>query len=346
MTDSDDWATALAGPPKKPMKRRTRIFLWAFGALVAWFTLSNASFLAPDAQGKRVLIAHRGVAQLFDHARVTDQTCTAARIRPPGHDYIENTLPSMKAAVGRDAGMVAFDVAVTKDGQVAVFRDATLDCRTDGKGEIRNHTMAELKALDIGYGYTADGGKTFPLRGKGVGLMPGLDEVLRDLGHASLRIDFTSRDPKEADLVLAAFARAGIDPDDPRFGFVGDAHLIDAIRAKAPKAWTMDPDAAKRCTADYIRYGWSGWYPPSCTGSTIIVPLDRQWAYWGWPDRLQDRAARHGTRVLLTGPRSDGAGRMGLDQVQQLTKVPASFTGYVGIDDIYNLGPALRPRQK
>ena len=62
MTDSDDWAAGLSRPPKKPMKRGTKIFLWAFAALVAWLTLSNATWLAPDPVGKRVLIAHRGVS--------------------------------------------------------------------------------------------------------------------------------------------------------------------------------------------------------------------------------------------------------------------------------------------
>lgn len=347
MTDTDDdWAAALEGPAQKPMKRSTKIFLWVFAIVVAWFTLSNASWLAPDPAGKRILIAHRGVSQLFDHTGITDTTCTAARIYQPEHDYIENTLPSMKAAIGRDAGMVKFDVAATKDGQIAIFHDWGLDCRTEAKGELRDWTMADLKKLDVGYGYTADGGKTFPLRGKGVGLMPSLDDVLREIGHASLLINFKSRDPGEAKLVLAAFARAGIDPNDPRFGFFGAPRLMQVIRASAPKAWTMDREGAKRCTKDYIMFGWSGWYPPSCAGSTIIVPLNYQWAYWGWPDRLQDRAAKHGTRVLLVGPRGDESAGMGLRQVGQLSRVPASFKGYVWIDDIYNLGPALRPRQK
>jgi len=230
MTDSDDWAAGLSGPPKKPMKRGTKIFLWLFAALVAWLTLSNATWLAPDPVGKRVLIAHRGVSQLFDHRGVTDDSCTATRIYPPEHAYIENSLPSMKVAIGRDAGAVKFDVAATKDGRLAVFHDWTLDCRTDGKGDIRDRTMAELKRLDIGYGYTADGGKTFPLRGKGVGLMPSLDDVLRDLGHASLIVNFKSRDPREGALALAAFARAGIDPNQPRFGFFGNARGLRPIR--------------------------------------------------------------------------------------------------------------------
>ncbi len=58
--------------------------------------------------------------------------------------------------------MVEIDVAPTKDGKMVLFHDWTVDCRTNGKGETRDLTLAELKALDIGYGYTADGGKTYP----------------------------------------------------------------------------------------------------------------------------------------------------------------------------------------
>ena len=45
------------------------------------------------------------------------------------------------------------------------------------RGVTREYTMEELEQLDIGYGYTADNGETYPFRGKGVGLMPTLDEV-------------------------------------------------------------------------------------------------------------------------------------------------------------------------
>ena len=347
MTDTtDDWAAALEGPPRKPMKRSTKIFLWLFAALVAWLTLSNASWLADNPAGKRTLIAHRGAAQLFDHRGIDRDSCTATRIHTPEHGFIENSLTSMKVAVGLGAGMVELDIAPTKDGQLAVFHDWTLDCRTDGKGAIRDATMAELRRLDIGHGYTPDGGKTFPFRGKGVGMLPSFDEVLDQLGHNSLMINFKANDAREAEMLLAAFARAGIDPNDPRFGFYGKDKPIAVIRAKAPKAWALDPDSAKTCTRDYLKYGWSGWYPPSCTDNTIMVPLNYQWAYWGWPARLQARAAEHGTRVLLVGNYGDEANGLGLYDPRQLTKVPADFTGYIWVEDIYNIGPALRPRQK
>ncbi len=48
----------------------------------------------------------------------------------------------------------------------------------------------ELQALDIGYGYTADGGKTFPFRGKGINLMPTLDEVLNHFPDRSFSYSY------------------------------------------------------------------------------------------------------------------------------------------------------------
>jgi glycerophosphoryl diester phosphodiesterase len=58
-----------------------------------------------------------------------------------------------------------------------VSHDWTVDCRTYGKSITREHSLAKLKSLDIGYAYPAND-KTFPFRGKGVGLMPSLEELL------------------------------------------------------------------------------------------------------------------------------------------------------------------------
>ena len=38
------------------------------------------------------------------------------------------------------------------DGHFAVFHDWTLDCRAEGKGVTREHSLAALKQLDVGYG--------------------------------------------------------------------------------------------------------------------------------------------------------------------------------------------------
>ena len=109
----------------------------------------------------------------------------------------------MRAGFAAGADIVELDVHPTTDGEFAVFHDWTLDCRTDGHGVTREHSMAYLKKLDIGHGYTADGGKTFPFRGKGIGLMPTLAEVLAAFPQARLLINVKSRDPSEGEKLAA-----------------------------------------------------------------------------------------------------------------------------------------------
>ncbi|MFG3757139.1 glycerophosphodiester phosphodiesterase family protein, partial [Klebsiella pneumoniae] len=75
-------------------------------------------------------------------------------MRPPTHPYLENTIASLQAAFAAGADIAEVDVHPTTDGQFAVFHDWTLDCRTNGSGVTREHAMAELRTLDIGYGYT------------------------------------------------------------------------------------------------------------------------------------------------------------------------------------------------
>src|SRR5262245_63641429 len=121
---------------------------WIAAALaVAFFAVVtvNASLWADPPSGVIRLIAHRGVSQLYDHKGIGRDSCTATRIEPPVHDFLENTVRSIEAARLQGADMVEIDVAPTADGRMAVFHDWTLDCRTDGTGDVRGKTLAELK---------------------------------------------------------------------------------------------------------------------------------------------------------------------------------------------------------
>lgn len=86
-----------------------------------------------------------------------------------GNPYPENTLPSFLQAVSEGAQMIELDVIHTADGELAVIHDDTVDRTTDGTGCVGDHTLAELQALDAGYGTS--------LEGTGV-VIPTLDEVL------------------------------------------------------------------------------------------------------------------------------------------------------------------------
>jgi len=181
----------------KKKRRKYLIILACLLILVAYIFLNNGPFFVKERTSKPFLFANGGLAQAYHTEGLTNQTCTASHIFPPKHPYLENTIASIKAAFQLGADIVEFDIQRTRDGQFVVFHEGTLDCRTNGKGAVSNYTLAELKKLDIGYGYTADGGKTFPFRGKGIGLIPSLDEVLNAFPDQLLYIDVKSNDPQE-----------------------------------------------------------------------------------------------------------------------------------------------------
>lgn len=318
---------------------------FALAVLILVLTFVNASWLADKPLGGVRLIAHRGVSQLFDHKGIDRYTgCTATKIEPPVHDYLENTIRSLQAARQMGADMVELDVAPTADGQIAVFHDWTLDCRTDGKGEVRNATMAQLKRLDPGYRYTADGGKTFPLRGPQRGSIPSLQEVLEALPSTAIMFNFKSKDPAEADMLAKEIAAARRDPEKLGDGFYGDARPIERIRHHYPEAWAWSIEGAKACSKDYVLTGWTSFVPESCRNGTIIIPTNYQWLYWGWPNRLIKRMDKVGARVIVVGPQG-GENGMGLTLPEQLGDVPSSFKGYIWVEDIWTVGPAFRPNR-
>jgi glycerophosphoryl diester phosphodiesterase len=92
----------------------------------------------------------------------------------------ENTLESLLQAVALGADALEFDLRLSRDGQLVMFHDATLERTTDGQGPLAQRTLAELKALDAGARFTPDGGRSFPWRGRGV-CVASFDEVIDGL---------------------------------------------------------------------------------------------------------------------------------------------------------------------
>jgi glycerophosphoryl diester phosphodiesterase len=64
--------------------------------------------------------------------------------------YPENTLSAFKAAYEMGAEMVELDILLSKDGVPVVIHDETLDRTTNGKGNVKEFTLEELKKLDAG----------------------------------------------------------------------------------------------------------------------------------------------------------------------------------------------------
>ena len=297
---------------------------------VAW--LLNASWWA-SYTAKTTILAHRGLHQNYSREDLESDTCTANRIHAPEHAYLENTLDSMAKAFELGADVVEFDIHPTTDGQFAVFHDWTLDCRTNGKGVTRDQPMTYLKTLDIGYGYTADGGKTFPFRGKFVGAMPTLDEVLARFPDKRFLINIKSRDLDEGRKLAARLKQLPAAQQALLMSYGGDAPE-DALAREMPQMRTMGRKRLTDCLLNYLSYGWAGVVPSACHKTLILIPANYAPLLWGWSNRFVERMHSVGSEVFLRGPYGGGTLPAGIDTVEQLDAVPKDFPGGIWTDRI------------
>ncbi|SUM44505.1 glycerophosphoryl diester phosphodiesterase [Staphylococcus petrasii] len=76
----------------------------------------------------------------------------------------EQTQLAFDNAVAHGLDGFETDVRLTKDEELIVFHDATVDRTTNGSGKVSEHTLAELKRLDAGYHFTDING-AHPYRG-------------------------------------------------------------------------------------------------------------------------------------------------------------------------------------
>jgi glycerophosphoryl diester phosphodiesterase len=323
-------------------RMRLRIVLLALLVIAATIYLFNASWLAPAQDGKPVFLAHRGVHQTFHREGLTADSCTATMIHPPTHNFIENTLPSMRAAFEAGASIVEFDIHPTTDGHFSVFHDWTLDCRTDGRGVTREHSLADLRKLDVGHGYTSDGGKTFPLRGKGVGAIPTLDEVLAAFPGKGFFIHIKGRDRTEGEKLAARLKLLTPEQRAPLVVY-GASEPVEEVKRQLPDLRVGSRGALKDCFLRYIASGWFGHVPEACRGRVMMVPVNIAPWLWGWPNRFMARMNAADARVFILGDYDGGNFSTGIDTPADLARLPKNFPGGIWTNRIEAIAPLLMP---
>lgn len=100
----------------------------------------------------------------------------------------ENTLRAIRRALDMGVAAVEVDVQLTKDGELAVIHDDTVDRTTNGTGFVRDFTLASLKRLDAGKGEA----------------IPSLAEVVQEVaGRAHLVVEL--KHPEAAPVILRFF---------------------------------------------------------------------------------------------------------------------------------------------
>ncbi|MCG6957288.1 MAG: glycerophosphodiester phosphodiesterase [Gemmatimonadetes bacterium] len=145
-------------------------------------------FFAPSRPGRTylagapLLVAHRG----------------GSRIAP------ENTMAAFGMALETwGADMLEMDVRLTRDGEVVVIHDASVDRTTDGSGPVSDLTLAELQALDAGFRFVDPNGVA-SFRGKGV-VIPRFEDVLT--AYPDTRMNVEAKEPGVAEALVDIILR-------------------------------------------------------------------------------------------------------------------------------------------
>ena len=133
----------------------------------------------------------------------------------------ENGLTGFRKVLGLGVAGVEFDVHPTRDGDLAVIHDPTLDRTTDGKGPVAAHSMAELRGIR--------------LTGSEEGI-PSLDEVLDVLAPSGVELHIELK----------------VDPEGVPYPGLED-HVVDHIRRRGLGGRTVLtsfwPDVLRRLRA-------------------------------------------------------------------------------------------------
>lgn len=123
----------------------------------------------------------------------------------------ENTIAAFDHALSFEVDALECDVHVSRDGEVVVIHDPTLDRTTDRSGPVRALTADELGRVDAGYHFSPDAG--YPFRGRGCGV-PRLRELLDRYPGTPFIIEVKGDDPAAARRVIEV---------------VRDAHAADRV---------------------------------------------------------------------------------------------------------------------
>lgn len=305
-------------------KRRTVLLIIISVLLLVWLNNTNVFY---SKQRDYKLLAHRGLAQSYDVSKVDWDTNTAEIIDEPEHPYLENTIPSIQAAFDLGADVVELDVRLTKDKKLAVFHDFALEYRTNASGLVGDYTMAELKDLDIGYGYTADKGQTFPFRGKGLGLMPELAEVFSAFPGKELLINVKDGDVETYQVLWTDYLSRMTKDQLSLITVYGDDDGIDYLRKQSPDLRLLSMRMMKKALLKYELLGFTGYIPKELHNLELHLPLKYAKFLWGWPNKFVKRMESVNTRVLIV--LGDGKWSEGFDTEESLEAIPKGYKGYI-----------------
>jgi glycerophosphoryl diester phosphodiesterase len=186
----------------------------------------------------------------------------------------ENTLSAIEEAVEIGANHVEVDVHLTRDGEVVVIHDKSIDRTTNGAGRVEDLTLKQLKTYDAGGWFSpAYQGETIPTLDEVFQAVPRGTKIIVEIKEGRSRyqgveekiISLADVRGRRGDIILKAFNEDILDtaeqlaPDIPRllvyvFGFGVDSFSGEFLQHHR---WFLDRRSLNRLqSADFKVIVW------------------------------------------------------------------------------------------
>jgi len=185
----------------------------------------------------------------------------------------ENTFAAFDNGLALGADGLELDVHLSRDGQVVVHHDATLERTTNLRGPVSEWAADELRRADAAYSFERGG--LYPFRGTGCGV-PTLAEVLARYHNTPVIIEMKVNSSEMAratiEVVRAAHALGRVCLGSFRL------RVLRAVRALEPAMATSAAREEVRwalyrswCRWPVARAKYQGYQVPEWAGSTRVV---------------------------------------------------------------------------
>jgi len=253
----------------------------------------NAYLLTPTLVQKGKIVAYRGGGSEVNYLQLSETGCTATSLKESTANTVENTLQAVAKSVNAGADTLHLNVHRTADDELVVFHDWTLDCATDGAGELHKATFNQLKNVDVGYGYTFDDGATFPFRGKGFRISK-LEQFYQLYPDYEFWLNLKNIDQRSFDVLYSFLAK-----ENAKTVIVTSPQGIDWFKSKDSSLEVISVKSVKKCALDYLLIGWAGMIPDACKNTVLLIPPSKTKYFWGYPQRFAARLQKHGSKAYL-----------------------------------------------
>ena len=143
------------------------------------------------------LVFFDGTSPAEDHSFFETLSDDVLVISHQGGDFLwpSNTLFAFENSVELGVDILELDIHASKEGELVVIHDDTVDRTTSGSGLVKEKSLSELKTLNAGYNWSPERkGESFPYRDLNLKI-PTLEEVFEAFPNEHMSVEIKQLEP-------------------------------------------------------------------------------------------------------------------------------------------------------